>query len=78
MEERILTPMKAIRAKCLDCCCWNPNEVRLCTVKDCALYPYRDGHNPRRKGVGNSSGLEKARMVKASNLSTDKVKTSDD
>lgn len=27
MEEKRLTPMKAIRAKCLNCCCWNPNEA---------------------------------------------------
>ena len=42
----ILTPMKAIRAKCLDCCCFNPNEVRLCTAKDCPLWVYRSGHKP--------------------------------
>lgn len=71
MEEKRLTPMKAIRAKCLDCCCWNVNEVRLCPVRDCALYPYRDGHNPARKGMGNLGGLEKARLTKAGNLSTE-------
>ena len=27
-----MTPMKAIRAKCLDCCCGSSNEVRLCTA----------------------------------------------
>ena len=29
-----MTPMKAIRAKCLDCCCGSSNEVRLCTAKN--------------------------------------------
>ncbi len=71
MEEKRLTPMKAIRAKCLDCCCWNPNEVRLCPIRDCALYDYRFGHNPARKGKGNVSGLEKARLTKMNNLSTE-------
>lgn len=42
-------PVKAIRAKCLDCCCGNPNEVRLCTVESCALFPFRFGKNPYRK-----------------------------
>lgn len=42
----IKTPMKAIRAKCLDCCCGNSNEVRQCTIEKCALYPYRFGHRP--------------------------------
>ena len=70
MEEKMLTPMKAIRAKCLDCCCWNPNEVKLCPIRDCPLYPYRDGHNPKRKGMGNMSGLEKARLAKMEKSST--------
>ena len=41
-----MTPIKAIRAKCLDCCCNNPNEVALCPCTDCSLYPYRFGKNP--------------------------------
>lgn len=48
----ILSPLKAIRAKCLDCMCDAPMEVRLCPCTDCPLYPYRMGHNPNRKGIG--------------------------
>lgn len=48
-EEKRLTPLKAIRAKCLDCCCWNSYEVKLCAAKKCALYPYRLGKNPYLK-----------------------------
>lgn len=48
-----MTPMKAIRAKCLDCCCGSSNEVRLCTIEKCPLYPYRFGKNPNRAGIGN-------------------------
>ena len=48
----MLTPMKAIRAKCLDCVCESAQEVRLCPSTGCHLYPYRMGHNPNRKGVG--------------------------
>lgn len=44
---KVLTPMKAMRAKCLDCCLGNYQEVRLCPVRDCALYPYRMGHRPK-------------------------------
>ena len=32
VSEKVLTPMKAIRAKCLDCSCYQPKEVRLCPV----------------------------------------------
>ena len=42
-----LTPIKAIRAKCLDCCAGHPSEVRICTALKCPLYPYRMGHRPR-------------------------------
>lgn len=52
MTGKRLTPVKAIRAKCLDCCCWQATEVRMCPVKDCPLYPYRMGHNPARQGKG--------------------------
>lgn len=45
-EEKTLTPIKAIRAKCLDCCCNSSIEVKKCTAVQCALYPYREGHNP--------------------------------
>ena len=51
-EVKMLTPIKAIRAKCLDCTCGSPQEVRLCPTPDCPLYPYRMGHNPNRKGKG--------------------------
>ena len=38
--------LKAIRAKCLDCCMGQSNEVKLCPVADCPLYPYRFGKDP--------------------------------
>lgn len=44
-----LTPIKAIRSKCLDCSCTSPQEVRLCTIKTCRLYPYRMGKRPTTK-----------------------------
>lgn len=47
--DQITNPMKAIRAKCLDCCGDNAQEVRLCTAPNCALYPFRLGKNPYRK-----------------------------
>ena len=44
-----LTPIKAIRAKCLDCCCGSANEVRECTLEKCGLHAYRMGRNPNIK-----------------------------
>ena len=42
-------PLKAIREKCLDCCCGNAAEVRKCVAVDCPLWPFRMGTNPFRK-----------------------------
>lgn len=44
-----LTPVKAIRAYCLGCMCGSANEVALCPIKKCELYPYRFGKNPNYK-----------------------------
>jgi len=37
---------KAIRTKCLDCCCGSSNEVKKCPSTDCSLHPYRFGEEP--------------------------------
>lgn len=50
-----LTPIKAIRAKCLDCSGDNYKEVRLCPVKKCPLYPYRFGKRPKDDRIINES-----------------------
>ena len=42
-----LTPIKTIRAKCLECSCGSFIEVKYCTVKKCPLYPYRFGKRPK-------------------------------
>jgi hypothetical protein len=39
-----LTRGKSIRAKCLECCCWQSAEVRHCKSEDCALWIFRMGY----------------------------------
>ena len=46
--SKVLTPIKAIRAKCLDCCCGDRREVRECTIEKCSLHPYRMGKRPAK------------------------------
>lgn len=48
MATDLLTPLKAIRANCLECCCGQRKEVRDCQIFDCALYAYRMGRRPVR------------------------------
>lgn len=45
----ITSPLKAIRAKCIDCCCGSYAEVRKCPCTNCELYAFRFGKNPYRK-----------------------------
>jgi len=49
LKFRAQNPVKAIREKCLDCCCGNAAEVRKCVAVDCALWPFRMAANPFRK-----------------------------
>ncbi len=62
MEERV-TRGKAIRLKCLDCCCGNAVEVRLCQLRRCPLWRFRMGREAlaeiggdRREIQGNDTG----------------------
>ena len=58
-----MNPMRAIREKCLDCTCQQPIEVKECTVKTCALYPFRMGVNPyRAKRVMSPEAVAKAKV----------------
>lgn len=49
--SKTLTPIKAIRAKCLDCTCNQPKEIRECQIITFALWPYRMGKRPKREAV---------------------------
>lgn len=39
------SPLQAIRAKCLDCMCYQGNEVEKCPCEDCTLWYFRTGQN---------------------------------
>jgi hypothetical protein len=47
-KEIPMTPIKAIRAKCMDCTGDQPKEIKLCPIEKCPLYPYRFGKRPLR------------------------------
>lgn len=60
-----MTPMKAIRAKCLDCCCGQYKEVELCPCSDCSLHPYRFGKNPNIQMTDEQRAKRAANFKKA-------------
>ena len=51
-EKNLMSPVKAIKNHCLDCSGGTPSEVRKCSNTECTLYPFRQGSNPSRKGIG--------------------------
>ena len=61
--ERI-TRAKAIRLKCLDCCCGSAHEVRACVCRDCTLWRFRFGYEVTEEGkrIGESKRLKNESM----------------
>ena len=41
-------PVKAIRAKCIECCGGMMSMVQDCGIPSCPIYPFRSGKNPFR------------------------------
>ena len=61
-----ITALKAIKLKCKeDCCCGDRKSWINCEIDDCALWIYRMGTNPSRKGKGNPAATfgRKTRMT---------------
>lgn len=44
----VLTPIKAIRAYCIECSGGQKKEVKECPITKCTLYPYRMGKRPKK------------------------------
>lgn len=44
-----LTPIQAIRKKCLECSNGQYNEIRGCLIKSCPLYSFRTGEKNIKK-----------------------------
>lgn len=45
-RKKILSPIKSIRAFCLECTCGDREWIKECPSVDCYLRPYRMGKNP--------------------------------
>ena len=56
--------LRAIRLKCMDCCCGSSNEVDLCTVDDCPLYSRRKGHNPIKRIMSEENRIKAVERMK--------------
>jgi hypothetical protein len=66
---KITNPIKAIRANCIECSGGSQNEVKMCVIPECPLFPFRMGKNPFRKARKLSedqkaSAAERFRLVR--------------
>ena len=48
MGHAPMSPLRAIRTHCLDCCAGSSQEVAKCMAERCPSWPYRMGTNPWR------------------------------
>lgn len=53
-----MTPLRAIRLRCLDCCAGDSKMVKTCPCEDCSLWVFRFGKNPNRAGKGGRKKKE--------------------
>jgi len=54
-----MTPRRAIRQYCLDCCLGSASEVAQCANTACILWPYRSGHR------GHGQALSPLKAIRA-------------
>lgn len=65
-----VSPMKAIRQKCLDCSCGSSEEVKNCFAKKCPLYQFRFGYkldengNRKKKNLTDDQRKEMSERLK--------------
>lgn len=60
-----ISPLKAIRLKCLECSGGKAQEVKNCELSECPLFPYRFASNPYTLKKGNPQALAKWRSKKS-------------
>jgi hypothetical protein len=79
-----ISPLKALRLRCIDCCADQPSEVRLCTAIACPSWPFRMGANPwqaplsaevleaRRRG-GHKTAAQRRNSTQGTGSGTERV-----
>jgi len=53
-----ITPLKAIRANCLECANYSTNDVKECEIWYCPLYPFRSGKSGRKSNLSENQKKE--------------------
>ena len=58
-----MSPLKALRLRCVDCCAGSAHEVRLCVSVTCPSWPFRMGSNPWRGPVSEARREQGQRLA---------------
>ena len=58
-----MSPLKALRLRCIDCFGGCVTSVRCCTATDCPSWPFRLGHSPWRKELSQKRKEQLRRLV---------------
>jgi hypothetical protein len=56
VENKSITPTRAIRIHCIDCSGGSMADARNCEIETCPLWPYRMGKNPRSLQTNEPAG----------------------
>ena len=61
-----MSPLKALRLRCIDCCAGSAQEVRLCTAVECPAWPFRMDKNPWRAPPSEAQRAQGRRLAATS------------
>ena len=63
LGQQSMSPMKALRLRCLDCCAGSTARVRLCVSATCPSWPFRMGRSPWRQPISDATRERLARSA---------------
>ena len=69
----VLTPIKSIRVKCLDCMAGSFLEVKCCSALNCPLWYHRLGIRPSPKNLRQNPYLSKEFFEKIQRMSASQI-----
>lgn len=75
-----MSPLKALRLHCIDCCSGSMHEVKICAFKTCPAWPFRLGTNPwleRRKLTDEQRAAARERVELLNDAKRDVIATDD-
>ncbi len=64
-----VSPLRALRLKCLDCCDGSASRIRLCPSVDCPSWPFRMGRNPWLSPLSAEARAQRVDLMRRNRVS---------